>query len=764
MVKQINIRQILSLTTVVAILILFASLAEAQVLRNEAVSHDSSGGPVEGATFSGTLLAVNLDPGDFPQSPQQVPRIESTRGPRQRRDVTAYGADPTFTKDSTEAIQKAINAACDSSLLTGGGDIYFASGAYKVSQPQTPSYAPIFSIPKNCLNLHFVGENVPGRFEMPQFSNAPAASIVVIPGPSPNAAPMFLLESGQGSSTQGGGRNSSMDYLNLQCYNECVWLYAAGNFIFNRMNMAVANTGQADNTPLKISNSFWIYYYNGTLQGAPRTNLPVAIFVQDAIISGEVPVVGLVRFQDTVTAGGGFVVDMRTGASGISGNFVFDNVSMEMGGASGIAAILIKDETTGSNFGPLEVRNMGVSDNLPGFQPFLETQSIRLIDVTMINVQNSFASGPAIQMDNNPTTHQPGSIINCVIQGGWSSNRTAVAKSTRTPVAGCVTNNSVGWDFVGLQSTSNQRTDILTTGTNGGLAGRLPYGGATAGFAGNFGFPIRMAENGELNARIGIEPKLGLNYGPGGLRGGYDTRLQNNADQTLSLFFAQADPPTFSSLALMAGGSLTVAAHTYTVSSAITAANCITQTSAFLPQSITTTSGNQSVAVNWTIPTNTTSITGYCVTRDNATQFFVSGASTATFTDTGTGGSAAASPTFNATFPATPQFTWSPTGFGVNNPNPKFSLDVNGTAAVDSLNVSQHLNQAAANTFAGTIALVNGSATVAFRMPYKSAPVCVANDTSAIATVRVQTTTTKLTLSQSNGTDTIMYMCVGNPN
>ncbi len=81
-----------------------------------------------------------------------------------------------------------------------------------------------------------------------------------------------------------------------------------------------------------------------------------------------------------------------------------------------------------------------------------------------------------------------------------------------------------------------------------------------------------------------------------------------------------------------------------------------------------------------------------------------------------------------------------------------------------SLGISQHLNQGAANTFAGSVALVTGTATVTFPTAYNSAPVCTANDTSAIATVRVQTTATALTLSQASGTDTIMYICVGNPN
>jgi hypothetical protein len=81
-----------------------------------------------------------------------------------------------------------------------------------------------------------------------------------------------------------------------------------------------------------------------------------------------------------------------------------------------------------------------------------------------------------------------------------------------------------------------------------------------------------------------------------------------------------------------------------------------------------------------------------------------------------------------------------------------------------SLGVSQHLNQGAANTFAGSVALASGTATVTFPTAYNFAPVCTANDTSAIATVRVQTTATTLTLTQSSGTDTIAYICVGNPN
>ena len=93
-----------------------------------------------------------------------------------------------------------------------------------------------------------------------------------------------------------------------------------------------------------------------------------------------------------------------------------------------------------------------------------------------------------------------------------------------------------------------------------------------------------------------------------------------------------------------------------------------------------------------------------------------------------------------------------------------FLPDSGNPVEYGSLGISQHLNQGAANTFAGSAALTAGTVTVTFPTAYNSAPVCTANDTSAIATVRVQTTATTLTLTQASGTDTIMYICVGNPN
>ena len=61
---------------------------------------------------------------------------------------------------------------------------------------------------------------------------------------------------------------------------------------------------------------------------------------------------------------------------------------------------------------------------------------------------------------------------------------------------------------------------------------------------------------------------------------------------------------------------------------------------------------------------------------------------------------------------------------------------------------------------AGKISLAAGSGTYTFLGTYTTAPVCVANDTTALANVQVVTTTTKLTLT-GTGTDVVNYACFG---
>jgi hypothetical protein len=85
------------------------------------------------------------------------------------------------------------------------------------------------------------------------------------------------------------------------------------------------------------------------------------------------------------------------------------------------------------------------------------------------------------------------------------------------------------------------------------------------------------------------------------------------------------------------------------------------------------------------------------------------------------------------------------------------------------MTVSRRLNQSAANTYAGTATLAGNPGTVTVTFPnsgYASAPVCTANDTSGfVSPIKVVTTASNVTISENAAsTDTVSYICVGNPN
>lgn len=78
---------------------------------------------------------------------------------------------------------------------------------------------------------------------------------------------------------------------------------------------------------------------------------------------------------------------------------------------------------------------------------------------------------------------------------------------------------------------------------------------------------------------------------------------------------------------------------------------------------------------------------------------------------------------------------------------------------------SQKINQVAANTYAGTATLVGGTITVTFPTAYNSAPVCVANDQTTAAALKVTTLAASVTIATSGSTtDSVFYSCTGNPN
>jgi hypothetical protein len=73
--------------------------------------------------------------------------------------------------------------------------------------------------------------------------------------------------------------------------------------------------------------------------------------------------------------------------------------------------------------------------------------------------------------------------------------------------------------------------------------------------------------------------------------------------------------------------------------------------------------------------------------------------------------------------------------------------------------------QAAANSdYAGIKAASSGTMTYTFVNTWVAAPVCVASDQTTADALKVAVTTTTLTVTGATTTDSIAYVCVGNPN
>src|SRR5579883_526426 len=65
----------------------------------------------------------------------------------------------------------------------------------------------------------------------------------------------------------------------------------------------------------------------------------------------------------------------------------------------------------------------------------------------------------------------------------------------------------------------------------------------------------------------------------------------------------------------------------------------------------------------------------------------------------------------------------------------------------------------------GTVALSSSTATVTFNKPFQNTPVCVVTDVTTPQLVKAAPTPTTVVITDTVGaTDTVQYICVGNPN
>ena len=622
------------------------------------------------ATITGTLTSGGFNPGTLTPTTLSVTGNETVQGSRPRVDVTAYGAKGDGTTDDTAAIAAAITAVCGTNGHSlGGGTIFFPPGVYSVAQPQTPSTAAVFPVP--CGGLHFQGGNGT-NFSIigAQFNRPPQTRIQVAPGASPNAAAVF--------SVTAPNQQITFENLTIDGHNQALSIYGSTDNTLRNVCLAVPNSGQTDNTALKVTNSFWLFMDGGCLQTAGVT-VPVALFTGETSLAGENPLVGLAYFTNIQGSGGGMQYIQRVNTAGSGpGNFVFRNVAALENSNTSFFTVTNATGNPGSVAMPLfsnmTFDNVSMSDSTVFSNAVLEFNSPGST-LQGVHVENSFAGnggeGPAIRMD-------AGSLTGCHVVGANQFASTWVVDSNGMPVGGCSTQNSSGFDYV-VNTSSNDRlrSDIYPIADNNAT-------------------PFRAIAAGTRFATVAIDPAAGYMFGSGNSFG-YGASLVENSAASIDVQFATIYPPTGVTETATTGGTL--AAGTYYATVTSTSDNCTHQSPISVQSAGVALSGsNNALTVSWTVPpTGTATVLGYCVnvstlpsmnaggywapTQTNAA--LISGGSTTSTTVTSLPISFGILPV-SSVLAAVHRFT--PTGLGINQLSPQYGLDVNGSAAVNSLN------------------------------------------------------------------------------
>ncbi len=205
--------------------------------------------------------------------------------------------------DDTAALESAIAETC-----AHGGSLVLPPPAvfYKISQT--------VAIP--CGGLHIIGTGFSAGRQFDQFFFPPMVSIKMV---NREPEPIFSPPS-----------YTTFENLDIEGYNQAVLVRSAVNVSFRNVCMSVlGTTGLDDNTPLKITNSFWIWFKGGCLMANGSTTTPILIMSGEQPEHGEAPLDGLITIEDVTGAGGGMKYIQRVGQWGTAGNLVFRNITIE---------------------------------------------------------------------------------------------------------------------------------------------------------------------------------------------------------------------------------------------------------------------------------------------------------------------------------------------------------------------------------------------------------------------------------------------------
>jgi hypothetical protein len=236
--------------------------------------------------------------------------------------VTDYGAvnDPNGVVDDTAGIQAAMNAVCaDQTKFLGGITpvLFFPPGIYPVQQPQLPSTNSPLDIP---CTFSMQGAGLSGGAQFGEMAHG--AWILVKPGPNPNAAALMTFRYPV---------RPVISNLTIEGYNQAVAIIGTAPNVFEDVCLSASATGMPDNTPLKVTDTFWIFFTNGCLEAIGSKEVPVALFTAEDLGPDFPRTVGSVYFTNVITAGGGFQYIQRVAPNqGPPGGWVFRNVAMEI--------------------------------------------------------------------------------------------------------------------------------------------------------------------------------------------------------------------------------------------------------------------------------------------------------------------------------------------------------------------------------------------------------------------------------------------------
>jgi hypothetical protein len=268
-----------------------------------------------------------------------------------------------------------------------------------------------------------------------------------------------------------------------------------------------------------------------------------------------------------------------------------------------------------------------------------------------------------------------GTLQNSSVNGCFSYCVNQVVDGSGNPVAGAVVSNNNGLDFVANTSDADRLRSDLYYDQDGPGA--------------------RFSAAGSRFSGLANDPVQGVLFGDG-LRYGFTAQVKQSTTQTLDIGFASDLPPTSVSGTATTGGTLAAGTYYYYISSS-TIGSCngsLNASAPSLPSSAVVVGGaNNAASITWTPPSGTLlTITGYCVQRSTLPYFtqglpdhYVSGASASSDTDLGSNYVNGPYPNL-AVSPMQAVHRFTPTSLGINTTNPQFNLDVNGSAAVNSLN------------------------------------------------------------------------------